>query len=113
MFGKPGRPMAGHDLLHRLLLHKSPRPIARRALVIGEESFDGVVIQRGHSVPKLSTPRPSYSNLLAGFRSAARLSRSAVGGTIFAQFGKLAARAVGLRRLLSQLGVVMMCLFFF
>ena len=35
--------------------------------------------------------RLSYSNLLAGFRSAARLRRSTLGGTIFAQLGELAA----------------------
>src|SRR5205085_4544777 len=41
--------MTGYDLLHHLLLHKPPRPIARRALLIGEELFNGVVIQRGRS----------------------------------------------------------------
>src|SRR6266496_746229 len=54
-----------------------------------------------------------YSNLFAGFRSAARLGRSTIGGTIFPQLSELPAGAVGLRRLLSQLGVVMVCLFLF
>src|SRR5882724_5838732 len=53
------------------------------------------------------------THLLAAFRSAARLGRSAVGGTIFAQLGELAAGAVGFCRLLSQLGVVVLCLLFF
>ena len=47
MFRKFGRAMAGHDLGHDFLLHKTPRPIACRALVVGEEFFNGVVIQRG------------------------------------------------------------------
>ncbi len=54
-----------------------------------------------------------YSDLFAGFRIAVRLRRGILGGTIFAQLGKLAARAVGLRRLLSQLGVVVVRLFLF
>src|SRR5437868_10672899 len=41
--------MAGHDLVYHLLLHKTPRPITCRALVIGEKLFDGVVIQRRHA----------------------------------------------------------------
>ena len=70
------------------------------------------------SAPTLTSPDggadpPVVCGLLRGFRSAARLGRSAVGGTIFAQFGELAAGAVGFRRLLSQLGVVVLCLFLF
>ena len=38
--------MAGHDLLHDFLLYKTPRPIARRTLLIREEVFDGIVIER-------------------------------------------------------------------
>src|SRR5881275_1158816 len=49
MLRKLGGAMTGYDLLHHLLLHKPPRPIARRALLIGEELFNGVVIQRGRS----------------------------------------------------------------
>src|SRR5947207_11266397 len=49
MLRKLARAMTGYDLLHHLLLHKPPRPIARRALLIGEELFNGVVIQRGRS----------------------------------------------------------------
>src|SRR5437868_10054238 len=47
MLRKPGGAMAGYDLLHHLLLHESPGPIARRALLIREEFFNGIVIQRG------------------------------------------------------------------
>jgi hypothetical protein len=50
MFRKFGRAMAGHDLMQDFLLHKTPRPIARRALVVGKEVFNPVVIQRGHAV---------------------------------------------------------------
>src|ERR1700694_1832000 len=42
--------MPGNDLAHDFLLHKTPHLIACRALVIREEFFDGVVIQRGHVV---------------------------------------------------------------
>src|SRR5437764_5914119 len=49
MFGKPARPMAGNDLGHHLLLHKTSRSIARRALLIREELFNRVIIQRGRS----------------------------------------------------------------
>src|SRR5438094_3157431 len=49
MFGKFARAMAGHDLLHDLLLHKPPCPIARGALLIRKQLFNGVVIQRGRS----------------------------------------------------------------
>ena len=38
------RAMAGDDLLHDFLLYKTPRPIARRTLLIREEVFDGIVI---------------------------------------------------------------------
>ena len=50
MFRKFGRAMAGHDLGPDFFLHKTPRPITRRALVVGEEFLDGVVIQRCHVV---------------------------------------------------------------
>ena len=50
VFRKFGRAMAGHDFGHDFLLHKTPRPIACRALVVREEVFDGVVIQRTHTV---------------------------------------------------------------
>ena len=43
----------------------------------------------------------SHSNLFAGFRGAARLGRSTIGGTIFAQLSELAARAIGFDRLLN------------
>src|SRR5439155_13432518 len=49
MLRKLGGAMAGHDLLHHLLLDKSPCPIPRRALFIREKLFNGVVIQRGCS----------------------------------------------------------------
>src|SRR6476661_479700 len=65
------------------------------------------------SAPKLTSPDLSYARLLRGFRSAARLGRSAVGGAIFAQLSELGAGAVGLCRLLDQLGVVVICLLFF
>src|SRR2546430_16543145 len=55
MFGKLARPMAGHDLLHDFLLHESPGPIPRRALIVGEELFNGVIIQRGRSHVRKST----------------------------------------------------------
>src|SRR2546426_3606611 len=42
--------MAGHDFGHDFLLHKTPRQIACRALIIREKVFNGVVIQRGHAV---------------------------------------------------------------
>ena len=45
MFRKFGRAMAGHDFLHHFFLHKTPRPIARRALVVRKKFFDGVVIE--------------------------------------------------------------------
>src|SRR5438105_4124177 len=40
MFRKFGGAMARHDLLQDFLLHKKPRAIARRALVVGEEGVD-------------------------------------------------------------------------
>ena len=52
MFGKFTRAMARHDLAHDFLLHETPRLIARRAFIVRKEFFDGVVIQRGHTVPK-------------------------------------------------------------
>src|ERR1700682_1351726 len=45
MFRKFGRAMAGHDLGYDFVLHKTPCAIACRALVVGKEFFDGVVIQ--------------------------------------------------------------------
>ena len=45
LFRKLARAMAGHDLGHDFLLHKTPRPIARGAFFIGEKFFDIVVIQ--------------------------------------------------------------------
>ena len=54
MLRKFPRPMAGHDLLHDLLLYKSPRPIAHGAFFGSEEFFYRVVIQRGHVVRQLS-----------------------------------------------------------
>src|SRR5439155_26381115 len=48
MLRKVPGPMAGNNLLHHLLLHKTPRPIARDAFFIREEVVDDVVIQRGH-----------------------------------------------------------------
>src|SRR5437762_13773860 len=47
--------MAGHDLRHHFLLHETPRPIAGRALVVSQEFFDGVIIQRGHAMRGFST----------------------------------------------------------
>src|SRR5438876_3194886 len=52
VFWKFGRAMAGNDLGHDFLLHKTPHLIARRALVVREEFFDGVVIERGHAIPR-------------------------------------------------------------
>src|SRR5438876_9213707 len=54
MFRKFGRAMTGHDLGHNFFLNKPSRSIARRALVVSEEVFDGVVIQRGHAMPGFS-----------------------------------------------------------
>src|SRR2546430_11099665 len=48
IFRKFSRAMARHDLGHNFLVHKTPRPIACRPLIIREEFFDTVVIQRGH-----------------------------------------------------------------
>jgi hypothetical protein len=45
LFRELARAMAGHDLGHDFLLHKTPGPVAGRALVVGEEFFDIVVIQ--------------------------------------------------------------------
>src|SRR2546423_11979240 len=55
MLRKLGGTMTGHDFLHHLLLHKSPRPIARHALLIRKKLFNGVVIQRGHVVLTVKT----------------------------------------------------------
>ena len=49
MFRKFARAMTGHDLGHDFLLHKTPCPIARGTLFIGQKFFDGVVIQRRHA----------------------------------------------------------------
>src|SRR5438552_12014611 len=49
MLRKLGRTMTGHDFLHHFPLHKPPRPIAGRALLIREELFNRVIIQRGRS----------------------------------------------------------------
>src|SRR4029434_1393821 len=45
------RAMAGHDLTHDLLLHKTPRPVACRAFIVRKEFFDCVVIERGWGHP--------------------------------------------------------------
>src|SRR5205085_3122390 len=57
--------------------------------------------------------RAAVCELLPEFRHAPRLRRSIRRSAIFAQLSELGAGAVGLRRLLSQLGVVAVCLFFF
>src|SRR5437016_6555045 len=64
MFRKFGRAMARHDLGHDFFLNKTPGSIARRALVIGEEFFDGVVIQRGHANARLFNSAISFKVLL-------------------------------------------------
>ena len=46
--------MAGNDLGQHFLLHKSPRPVARRALIVGKKIFNPIVIQRGHAVAFLT-----------------------------------------------------------
>ena len=33
---------------HRFVLDKTSRPIARRALLVGQQFFDVVIIERGH-----------------------------------------------------------------
>ena len=48
MFRKFSRAMARNDLGQNFLLHKTPRPIACRALFICEKFFDAVIIQRSH-----------------------------------------------------------------
>ena len=55
----------------------------------------------------------SHSNLLAGFRGAARPGPSTIGGTIFPQLSELAAGAISLCRLLTQLGIVVLRFFLF
>src|SRR5438105_1143041 len=69
--------------------------------------------ERGDDFQSRIAAEPSHSNLLTGFCGAARLGRSTISSTIFAQLSELAARAVGLRRLLNQLGVIVVCLFLF
>src|SRR6266446_8927336 len=64
MFRKPGRAMAGYDLGQHFLLHKTPRPITRRALVISEKVFARVVIQRCHAVWLHLRVRHSCTSLL-------------------------------------------------
>src|SRR2546425_1280940 len=41
--------MTRHDLRHGFLLNKTPRPIARRALIVDEKFFDAVIIERSHT----------------------------------------------------------------
>ena len=40
VLGEFARPMAGHDLLHHLLLHEAPRPIAGRAFLVSQKILD-------------------------------------------------------------------------
>src|SRR5215471_15589707 len=47
MFGELAGAMARNDLGQNLLLHKTPRPIARSAFFLSEKLFDAVVVQRG------------------------------------------------------------------
>ena len=50
MFRKLARTMARNDFRQDFLLHKTPRSIARCALLICEQLFNSVVIERSHVV---------------------------------------------------------------
>ena len=52
MFRELARTMARNDLGQDFLVHKTPSPIARRALLIREKFFDVIVIQRTHGVQR-------------------------------------------------------------
>src|SRR5690348_4298029 len=49
MFRELSRTMTRHDLRQDFFLHKTPGPIARRLLLIGEKFFDVVVVKRSHA----------------------------------------------------------------
>src|SRR5438874_7798454 len=55
MIGKFRGAMSIHDNRHHLFLHKTPRPIPRRAFVVGQKFFDAVIIERGHVVSRVQT----------------------------------------------------------
>ena len=46
LLGERARAMMRHHHGHHFLFHKAPRPIARRALLIAQEFFNSVVIER-------------------------------------------------------------------
>src|SRR6476646_2889645 len=100
MLRKLGRAMTGYDLLHHLLLHKSPRPIARRALLIRKELFDCVVIQRGHvtGITQPTSRVPSRCEVVPPrLRWHDRATRLALGGSCrLSPFAELAWRSSGL-----------------
>src|SRR5207249_9839473 len=66
----------GHDLLHHLLLDKSPCPIPCRALFIREKLFNGVVIQRGCSHVRQFGKSTIYARDFRSIRSTRRAVRS-------------------------------------
>src|SRR2546421_11920403 len=43
--GKFAGAMTRYNFRHRLFLHKTSRPIPRRAFVVGKKFFDGVIIE--------------------------------------------------------------------
>src|SRR5437870_6168363 len=49
MFRKLPGAMTRNNFLHDFLVHKTPRPIARRALFVRKKRFDAVIVERGRS----------------------------------------------------------------
>src|SRR5438034_10462110 len=53
MLRKLVRAMTENDLRQDFLLHKTPRPISRRAFFFCEKLFDAIIIQRGYASKSL------------------------------------------------------------
>src|SRR5207245_9454642 len=49
MFRKLPGAMTRNNFLHDFLVHKTPRPIASRALFVRKKLFDAVIVERGRS----------------------------------------------------------------
>src|SRR4029434_3421290 len=77
MFRKLGRSMTRHDFGHDFFLHKAPHPITSRPLIVGQEFFNGVVIERGwgHAM-QLRQDRHYYADYLRSIRSTSSNARS-------------------------------------
>src|SRR5215467_6316470 len=57
LFRKFSRAMTRDDFRRRFLQHETPRAIAGRALIVGQEFFHPVIVERGHLPQAILRPR--------------------------------------------------------